>query len=72
MNLRPLFDLSPAEKLPLIEDLWDDLASTPSDVPFPDWQREELERRKATLQGQVLEPLTIEELKNRIRNRYAR
>jgi putative addiction module component (TIGR02574 family) len=72
MNLRGLFDLSPAEKLQLVEDLWDDLASTPSDIPFPEWQKEELERRKANLQGQVPETLTIEELKNRIRNRYAR
>ncbi len=44
MNLRGLFDLSPAEKLQLVEDLWDDLASTPSDIPFPEWQKEELSR----------------------------
>ena len=34
--LRPsLFDLSPAEKLQLVEDLWDDLAATPEAVPVP-------------------------------------
>lgn len=68
MDLRSLFELSPAEKLQLIEDLWDDLAS----VPSPDWQLEELERRKANLQGRVLEVQTWEELKARIRNRYGR
>jgi putative addiction module component (TIGR02574 family) len=37
-----IFDLSPAEKLQLVEDLWDDLASNPSAVPVHDWQKEEL------------------------------
>ena len=30
-----VFELSPSEKLQLVEDLWDDLAATPSDVPLP-------------------------------------
>lgn len=42
-----VFDLSPSEKFQLVEDLWDDLAAIPSDVPIPDWQIEELDRRKA-------------------------
>ena len=28
-----IFDLSPAEKLQLVEDLWDDVAATPEAVP---------------------------------------
>jgi hypothetical protein len=28
-----VFDLSPSEKLQLVEDLWDDLAATPEAVP---------------------------------------
>ena len=52
MNSREpsIFDLSPSEKLQLVEDLWDDLASTPEDVPVHDWQKQELARRKANLQ----------------------
>jgi putative addiction module component (TIGR02574 family) len=42
----PRFDeLSSAEKLLLLEELWDDLAGQPSEVPVPDWQKRELERR---------------------------
>jgi putative addiction module component (TIGR02574 family) len=42
----PHFDeLSSSEKLLLLEELWDDLAGEPADVPLHDWQREELERR---------------------------
>src|SRR6266478_6614208 len=44
-----IFDLSPAEKLQLVEDLWDDLAATPQAVPVHDWQKQELARRKANL-----------------------
>ena len=36
-----VFNLSPSEKLQLVEDLWDDLASTPEDVPMHDWQKED-------------------------------
>ena len=32
LNSVSIFDLSPPEKLQLVEDLWDDLASTPSEV----------------------------------------
>ena len=33
-----IFDLSPAENLQLVEDVWDDLAATPEAVPVYDWQ----------------------------------
>jgi putative addiction module component (TIGR02574 family) len=42
----PHFDeLSSSEKLLLLEELWDDLADAPADVPVPDWHKRELERR---------------------------
>lgn len=37
--------LSPAQRLELIELLWDSLASTPEAIPFTDAQRAELDRR---------------------------
>jgi len=48
--LLPSFlDLSPPENLQLVEDLWDDLAGVPEAVPVHEWQKEELDRRKANL-----------------------
>jgi putative addiction module component (TIGR02574 family) len=44
-----IFDLSPSEKLQLVEDLWDDLAGTPDTVPVHEWQKQELARRKGNL-----------------------
>jgi putative addiction module component (TIGR02574 family) len=37
--------LSPAQRLELIELLWDSLAATPEVIPFTDAQRAELDRR---------------------------
>ena len=47
MSSASIFDLSPSEKLQLVEDLWDDLAAVPEAVPVHDWQKQELARRKA-------------------------
>jgi len=67
-----IFDLSPAEKLQLVEDLWDDLASTPEAVPVHDWQKEELARRKANLAKHPASGLAWEEVKRRVRSRRNR
>jgi putative addiction module component (TIGR02574 family) len=67
-----IFDLSPSEKLQLVEDLWDDLASTPEAVPVYDWQKNELARRKANLLNNPASGLEWEEVKRRARSRYGR
>ncbi len=67
-----VFDLSPSEKLQLVEDLWDDLASSPEKVPVFDWQKEELERRKNNLSRLPASGLKWEEVKRRVRNQYDR
>jgi len=67
-----VFDLSPSEKLQLVEDLWDDLAATPEAIPVHDWQKEELARRQANLVNNPASGLTWEEVKRRVRSRYGR
>jgi putative addiction module component (TIGR02574 family) len=67
-----LFDLSPSEKLLLVEDLWDDLAATSEAIPVHDWQKEELARRKTNLINHPASGLTWENVRQRIRMRYAR
>lgn len=71
-NSDSIFDLSPTEKLQLVEDLWDDLAAAPSEVPIYDWQKEELARRKANLMSQPAAGASWDEVKRRIRNRHGR
>lgn len=67
-----VFDLSPAEKLQLVEDLWDDLASDPNQIPIHDWQVAELERRRANLAANPASTLSWEEVKQRVRSRHGR
>jgi putative addiction module component (TIGR02574 family) len=67
-----IFDLSPEEKLQLVEDLWDDLAATPEAIPVHDWQKEELARRKANLVKNPASGLTWEEVKRKVRDRHGR
>jgi putative addiction module component (TIGR02574 family) len=67
-----VFDQSPAEKLQLVEDLWDDLAANPNDVPIHEWQKEELARRKASLMNNPASGLSWDEVKKRIQARYGR
>jgi len=62
-----IFDLSPSEKLQLVEDLWDDLASTPESVPVHEWQKQELARRKASLMKNPGSGLSWEQVKQRVR-----
>ncbi len=71
MNSPSIFDLSPAEKLQLVEDLWDDLAAAPAEVPVHDWQKQELARRKANLLKNPDSGRHWEEVKRNVRGRYA-
>ena len=34
-----------SEKLHLIEDIWDDIAESNSDIPLREWQKKELDKR---------------------------
>jgi putative addiction module component (TIGR02574 family) len=70
--MESVFDLTPSEKLQLVEDLWDDLASNPADVPVHQWQVEELARRRANLEANPASGLSWEEVKRRVRARHGR
>ena len=45
--LDEILRLPAAERLRLVEDVWDSLAESPDAVGVPDWHREELDRRLA-------------------------
>jgi putative addiction module component (TIGR02574 family) len=47
VDLAPIFELGLSEKLQLLEDLWDDIATKSANLPVLDWQKEELAQRKA-------------------------
>jgi putative addiction module component (TIGR02574 family) len=65
-----VFDFSVSEKLQLLEDLWDDIASDPTAVPMYDWQKEELDRRKQNLLKKPGSALSWDEILHRVRTRH--
>jgi putative addiction module component (TIGR02574 family) len=66
-QLAQLLDLSLSEKLLLVEDLWDHIAATPDVLPIPEWQKEELAKRKANYEKNPDTGLTWAEAKRTIR-----
>ncbi len=60
------FDLSAAEKLQLVEDLWDDLASSPEEVRIHEWLKQELDRRKSNLTDTPASGVSWEDIKQKL------
>jgi putative addiction module component (TIGR02574 family) len=61
--------LSPAERLELLERLWDSLSATPDAVPLTEAQREELDRRLDDLEREGLVGVPWDEVMQCIRSR---
>ena len=66
----PLFKLGRAERLQLVEDLWDSLAEEESASPVSDEKRDELRRRKERYLQHPASGRTWEEIKQRARAQY--
>jgi len=63
--------LSTEEKLRLVEELWNDVASNPEVVPVPEWIKEELDRRKAAHEADPSSARTWEEVKAHARTAHS-
>jgi putative addiction module component (TIGR02574 family) len=61
--------LSPEERLNLLEELWDSLASTPNAVPLTSAQRAELDRRLDDLDAEGPVGIPWDEVLTQIRSR---
>jgi putative addiction module component (TIGR02574 family) len=68
-DLSHLFDLPTADKLKLVEDLWDDIAAGTDPLPIPPWQVDELRRRKQLRSDDKLRGSNWEEVRQRVRDR---
>jgi putative addiction module component (TIGR02574 family) len=64
-----LSKLGLAEKLQLVQQLWDDIASSAEELPVLEWQKQELARRKAAYLRNPGTGSSWEQTKARIRNR---
>lgn len=64
-----LAKLNTGEKLQLVEDLWDSIASSPRDLPVTDAERVLLEERWAAHRKNPETALTLEEFKQHLAKR---
>lgn len=64
-----LFKLSAAERLELVEELWDSIADEDEALELTDEQREDLERRLAEADADPTGGAPWEEVRERIRQR---
>ena len=62
-------NLSVAEKLALMERLWDDLSRRPEDVPSPQWHGDVLAERMAAIRDGRTEFVDWDDAKRRLRER---
>jgi putative addiction module component (TIGR02574 family) len=66
----PLFKLSRAERLQLVEDLWDSIAQEDAESPVSDLKRDELRRRKERFLQHPSSGRTWEQVRHRARTRH--
>jgi putative addiction module component (TIGR02574 family) len=64
--------LTLAEKIQLVEDLWDSIAAEAEGLPLPDWQKAELDRRAAEYLRDPALASSWEDAKQRILGRHGR
>ena len=57
-----------AEKLRVVEELWDDIGGSEESFPLPTWHRGEADRRAAELDADPSIALSREELWSRVEN----
>ena len=62
-------DLTPEERLRLIEELWDSLNETPESIPLTNAQREELDRRLDDLERSGPAGIPWDQVLQQIRSR---
>jgi len=56
-----------AERVRLVEAIWDSISAVPDALPLTEWQKQELDRRLAEFEANPEEGSTLEEVFARIR-----
>lgn len=66
-ELSDILQMSVAERIQLVEDIWDSIAASPESVPVTDAQKEELDRRLQAYAENPGEGVAWDELKEKVR-----
>ncbi|MFL6199319.1 MAG: addiction module protein [Thermoanaerobaculia bacterium] len=71
ITISDLLHLSVAERLQLVEDLWDSIAAEPEALELTQAQKEELDRRMAEHRADPGSAIPWEEVRTRLRQRFS-
>lgn len=63
-------ELELSEKLILVEDIWDSIAASNAEIPMPEWQKQELDKRYKEYQEGKLELHDWESVHEGLRDKY--
>ena len=69
-EFEPLFKLSRAERLQLVEDLWDSIVQDDAELPVSDEKRDELRRRKERFLQHPSSGRTWDQVKHNARTQH--
>ncbi|MGI8996306.1 MAG: addiction module protein [Pyrinomonadaceae bacterium] len=67
-QLSDILQMSIAEQIQLVEDIWDSIAASPEAVPLTEAQRQELDRRLEAYAQNPGAGISWDELKEKVRN----
>lgn len=70
ISVSDLLHLSVAERIQLVEDLWDSIASEPEALELTPTQKEELDRRLAEHEADPSSAVSWEEFRAELRERF--
>lgn len=71
ITISDLLHLSVAERLQLVEDLWDSIAAEPEAMELTQAQKEELDRRMAEHRADPGSAISWDEVQVRLRQRFS-
>jgi len=66
-ELSDILQMSVAERIQLVEDIWDSIATTPESLPVTDAQKDELDRRLQAHAQNSDEGISWDALKEKVR-----
>lgn len=64
-----ILELPVAERMQLVEAIWDSISAAPESLPLTQWQRDELDRRLAEYEADPASGSSLDEVFARIRQR---
>ena len=66
MQMQEILELSVAERIQLVEDIWDSIALKPDEIPLTETERQELDRRLLSYEENPNEGVSWSDLKKRL------